>query len=58
MECEHPACVCLVDNGPFCSDHCRDLGSEPGDACGCGHPECAAMGHSIGSDDEPILPPR
>jgi hypothetical protein len=46
MECRHDGCTCQVEDGEFCSDHCRehaghDEGSE-GHACECGHPGCAA----------------
>jgi hypothetical protein len=48
MNCRHEGCGCQVAEGQeFCSDYCRDHAGEPGHGqhtCGCGHPECQAMG--------------
>ena len=43
-QCEHPGCGCMVDDGGFCSDHCREHTSSgpTGEPCGCGHDACTA----------------
>lgn len=39
--CAHPGCGCKVTQaGRFCSDACREHGTEPGGDCDCGHSDC------------------
>jgi len=44
MNCAHEGCGCQVQQGEFCSDHCREhvVSGPTGEPCGCGHPECQA----------------
>jgi hypothetical protein len=43
MACANPMCTCLeADDAGFCSDRCRQHGTEntPGGSCDCGHRSC------------------
>ena len=43
--CAHIPCTCVVDPGEeYCSDFCRDAGSEEVEiACECGHATCSMI---------------
>lgn len=59
-KCAHGACACLVfPSQSYCSDYCATASTgntaanlpgerHPGEACGCGHPECRhGTGHQV-----------
>jgi len=41
-KCAHPACRCTVPAGEkYCSQRCKDSGTEQEISCDCGHPGCS-----------------
>lgn len=43
-DCLHTGCKCSVEDGEYCSDHCREHGQhaeqDEAHGCDCGHSEC------------------
>jgi hypothetical protein len=39
-KCAHPSCDCLVQEGKYCSQYCKDAGGTMEISCNCRHAEC------------------
>ena len=41
-QCEHPGCLCMVDeDDDYCGAYCEGGADHPEITCECGHPGCA-----------------
>lgn len=42
MNCPHGPCMCVTEDGGYCSRHCEDMATVGviAEQCQCGHPAC------------------
>jgi len=48
-KCAHPSCDCLVEQGKYCSQYCKDAAGTMEISCNCRHAECGIAAAAAGA---------